>query len=68
MFRYADRLDVLLMVVGAVGALANGLADPLVAVFFGDVINSFGDSTAQSIIHKVNKVSAEHIGRHKGRC
>ncbi|KAF8696110.1 hypothetical protein HU200_037000 [Digitaria exilis] len=53
MFRYADRLDVLLMVVGAVGAVANGVAEPLVTVLFGNVIDSFGESTAQSIIRKV---------------
>nr|CAB3478026.1 unnamed protein product [Digitaria exilis] len=56
MFRYADRLDVLLMVVGAVGAVANGVAEPLVTVLFGNVIDSFGESTAQSIIRKVSKV------------
>ena len=58
MFRYADRLDVLLMVVGAVGAVANGVAEPLMTVIFGNVIDSFGDSTAQSIIRSVRKVGA----------
>lgn len=61
MFRYADRLDVLLMVVGAVGAVANGMADPLVTVLFGDVINSFGESTTQSIVRSVNKVVLKFI-------
>ena len=58
MFRYADRLDVLLMVVGAVGAVANGVAEPLMTVIFGNVIDSFGDSTAQSVIRSVRKVDA----------
>jgi hypothetical protein len=58
MFRYADRLDVLLMVVGTVGAVANGMAEPLVTVLFGNVIDSFGESSAQSIARRVNKVSA----------
>ena len=58
MFRYADRLDVLLMVVGAVGAVANGVAEPLMTVIFGNVIDSFGDSTAQSVIRSVRKVGA----------
>ncbi|CAL4954981.1 unnamed protein product [Urochloa decumbens] len=61
MFRYADRLDVLLMVVGAVGAVANGMAAPLVTVLFGNVIDSFGGSTTQNIIHKVSKVVLNFI-------
>ncbi|CAL4974568.1 unnamed protein product [Urochloa decumbens] len=55
MFRYADCLDVLLMVAGAVGAVANGMAAPLMTVLFGNVIDSFGVSTTQNIIHKVSK-------------
>jgi len=58
MFRYADRLDVLLMAVGAVGAVANGVTEPLMTILFGNVIDSFGDSTAQSIIRSVRKVGA----------
>ena len=58
MFRYADRLDVLLMVVGAVAAVGNGVAEPLVTLLFGKVIDSFGDSTTQSILRSVSKVSA----------
>ena len=58
MFRYADRQDVLLMVVGAAGAVANGVAEPLMTILFGNVIDSFGDSTAQSDIRSVRKVGA----------
>jgi len=58
MFRYADRQDVLLMVVGAAGAVANGVAEPLMTILFGNVIDSFGDSTAQSVIRSVRKVGA----------
>ncbi|CAO2166047.1 unnamed protein product [Urochloa humidicola] len=61
MFRYADRLDVLLMVVGTVGAVANGVAEPLMTILFGNVIDSFGDSTTQSIMHKVTKVVLNFI-------
>ncbi|CAD6237268.1 unnamed protein product [Miscanthus lutarioriparius] len=57
-FRYADRLDLLLMAVGTVGALANGVTEPLMTVLFGNVIDSFGDSTSQDIVRSVRKVSA----------
>ncbi|KAM0899546.1 hypothetical protein ACQ4PT_021224 [Festuca glaucescens] len=50
MFRYADRLDVLLMVVGTVGAMGNGVAEPLMSVLFGNVINSFGESTSSDVL------------------
>ncbi|TVU35429.1 hypothetical protein EJB05_17317, partial [Eragrostis curvula] len=61
MFRYADRLDVLLMVIGTVGAVANGVSEPLVTILFGNVINSFGESTTESILHRVNKVVLEFV-------
>lgn len=57
MFRYADRLDVLLMVVGTVGAMGNGVSEPLISVLFGNVINSFGESTSSTILRSVTKVS-----------
>jgi hypothetical protein len=56
MFQYADRLDVLLMVVGTVGAVANGMAEPLMTLLFGNVINSFGQSTTETILRSVRKV------------
>ena len=68
MFRYADRLDVLLMVVGAVGAVANGVAEPLMTVIFGNVIDSFGDSTAPSVIRSVSKVCAHKPAAARGRA
>jgi ATP-binding cassette subfamily B (MDR/TAP) protein 1 len=56
MFRYADRIDVLLMVVGTVGAMGNGVAEPLMSVLFGNVINSFGESTSSDVLRRVTKV------------
>ncbi|PNT72651.1 hypothetical protein BRADI_2g47360v3 [Brachypodium distachyon] len=55
MFRYADRLDVLLMVVGTVGAMGNGVSEPLISVLFGNVINSFGESTSSTVLRSVTK-------------
>ncbi|XP_006644533.3 ABC transporter B family member 4-like isoform X1 [Oryza brachyantha] len=56
MFRYADRLDVLLMALGTVGALGNGLSEPLMSVLFGNVINSFGENTSRTVLRSVTKV------------
>ncbi|XP_051225559.1 ABC transporter B family member 11 [Lolium perenne] len=56
MFRYADRIDVLLMVVGTLGAIGNGVSEPLISVLFGNVINSFGESTSSDVLRRVTKV------------
>ncbi|XP_026698804.1 ATP-binding cassette sub-family B member 5 [Athene cunicularia] len=41
LFRYADWVDVLLMVVGLVSAAANGTGLPLMIIVFGEMTNSF---------------------------
>ncbi|XP_064300530.1 ATP-binding cassette sub-family B member 5 isoform X3 [Phalacrocorax carbo] len=41
LFRYADWVDVLLMVVGLIAAVANGTALPLMIIVFGEMTNSF---------------------------
>ncbi|CAM0882246.1 unnamed protein product [Alopecurus aequalis] len=61
MFRYADRIDVLLMVVGTVGAMGNGISEPLISVLFGNVINSFGQSTSSTVLRTVTKVVLDFI-------
>ncbi|XP_051999478.1 ATP-binding cassette, sub-family B (MDR/TAP), member 4 [Xyrauchen texanus] len=44
-FRYADGVDIFLMLVGAVMSMANGAVLPLMTIVFGDMTNSFVDST-----------------------
>ncbi|KAF0700889.1 Aste57867_8609 [Aphanomyces stellatus] len=40
LFRFADKIDVGLMVVGALGAFATGAAGPLRILLFGDIISA----------------------------
>ncbi|NWI13941.1 MDR1 protein, partial [Crypturellus soui] len=40
-FRYADWVDILLMVIGLIAAAANGTGLPLMIIVFGDMTNSF---------------------------
>ncbi|NXV68530.1 MDR1 protein, partial [Molothrus ater] len=47
-FRYADGVDVLLMIVGLVAAAANGTGMPLMIIIFGEMTNSFVLSGVQS--------------------
>ncbi|KAE8819711.1 ABC transporter B family member 4 [Hordeum vulgare] len=55
MFRYADRTDLLLMLVGTLAALGNGVSQPLMTVIFGDLIDAFGGATSANVLHRVNK-------------
>ncbi|KAL5979184.1 hypothetical protein ACLOJK_019082 [Asimina triloba] len=54
LFAFADPLDVGFMLAGTVGAIANGLSLPLMTIFFGDLINSFGDSNKSNVVHQVS--------------
>lgn len=47
-FRYADGVDVLLMIVGLVAAAANGTGMPLMIIIFGEMTNSFVLSGVES--------------------
>ncbi|CAO2166051.1 unnamed protein product [Urochloa humidicola] len=55
LFRYADGTDVLLMLLGTVGALANGVSQPMMTVIFGQVINAFGGAAVDDVLSRVNK-------------
>ncbi|GJM93457.1 hypothetical protein PR202_ga10015 [Eleusine coracana subsp. coracana] len=54
LFRYADGTDVLLMVIGTVAALANGVSQPLMTLIFGQMINAFGEATSDNVLRRVN--------------
>lgn len=59
LFRYADCTDVLLMILGTVGAMANGVTEPVMTVIFGQVINAFGGAIGvDDVLSRVNKVSS----------
>lgn len=55
-FRFADRLDVLLMALGTLGAVADGCANNLLLVFLSDVVNSLGGAASSAPLHDVEKV------------
>lgn len=56
LFSFADRIDVILIVVGTISAMANGVSQPLMTVIFGKLINSFGSSDPSQAINQVSKV------------
>lgn len=56
LFVFADSIDKLLMIVGTIAGLGNGLCMPLLSVFLGEMIDSFGE-TQDNINHVVRVVS-----------
>ncbi|KAG4959298.1 hypothetical protein JHK87_035931 [Glycine soja] len=59
LFSFADSWDCLLMVVGAISAVGNGISMPLMTILIGDAMDAFGGNVdnKQAVVHQVSKVS-----------
>ncbi|ESW26476.1 hypothetical protein PHAVU_003G122600 [Phaseolus vulgaris] len=59
LFSFADYWDCLLMLVGALSAVANGIVMPLMTILIGDAIDAFGGNAdnKQTVVHEVSKAS-----------
>ncbi|KAI3440973.1 uncharacterized protein J3R85_003014 [Psidium guajava] len=62
LFLFADFTDMVLMLVGTIGAVGNGLGLPLMTVLFGQLIDSFGtNQNNRNLVHLISKVSLKFI-------
>uniref|UniRef100_A0A671LMY3 ABC-type xenobiotic transporter n=1 Tax=Sinocyclocheilus anshuiensis TaxID=1608454 RepID=A0A671LMY3_9TELE len=61
MFRYADGVDIFLMLLGTVMSIANGTVLPLMVIVFGDMTNSFVDDTIAENIKNITLPPSECI-------
>ncbi|KAM5568509.1 ABC transporter B family member 4-like [Rosa sericea] len=62
LFSFADSMDYLLMSVGTIGAIGNGICMPLMTIIMGDVINSFGESgNSNKVVDTVSKVALKYV-------
>ncbi|KAL1550313.1 ABC transporter B member 11 [Salvia divinorum] len=61
LFAFADPVDQVLMVVGSVGAVGNGLCMPLMTILFGDLIDSFGQNQTDDVVSVVSKVALKFV-------
>jgi ATP-binding cassette, subfamily B (MDR/TAP), member 1 len=62
LFAFADCTDVTLMVLGALGAVANGAAMPFMTVLFANLIDAFGGAlSVHDVVNRVSWVSLEFI-------
>lgn len=53
LFSFADSWDSLLMFLGTISAVGNGVSMPLMTIIIGDVIDAFG---TKQVVHEVSKV------------
>lgn len=57
LFSFADSYDMLLMIVGTIGAVGNGLCLPIMTILFGELIDSFGQNQNNNdVVDAVSKV------------
>ncbi|KAM3614454.1 uncharacterized protein V6R79_014590 [Siganus canaliculatus] len=56
-FRFADKVDVLLICIGTVMAMVNGVVLPLMCIVFGDMTDSFVTSARMQRMHARNNIS-----------
>ncbi|XP_075085971.1 ABC transporter B family member 9 [Nicotiana tabacum] len=61
LFAFADRTDVILMLVGTLGAIASGISKPLMSLIFGDLVNSYGKSDQSNILDQVSGISLKFV-------
>nr|BAM11099.1 ABC protein [Coptis japonica] len=63
LFSFADPTDIVLMTVGTVAALLNGLSNPLMALILGQLVDCFGQNahTKNLLVHEVSKVSLRFV-------
>ncbi|XP_059288393.1 ABC transporter B family member 7-like [Lycium ferocissimum] len=61
LFAFADRNDVILMLLGTMAAVASGISKPLMSLIFGDLVNSYGKSDQNNILDQVSGISLKFV-------
>ncbi|KAI4295364.1 hypothetical protein L6164_035417 [Bauhinia variegata] len=61
LFSFADRLDVTLMIIGTLAAVANGMTQPMMTLIFGKLINVFATTDQSHIVEEASKVALDFV-------
>ncbi|XP_052302906.1 ABC transporter B family member 11 isoform X7 [Populus trichocarpa] len=62
LFSFADSTDILLMILGTIGAVGNGASFPIMSILFGDLVNSFGQNqNNKDVVDSVTKVALNFV-------
>eukprot|EP01025_Chloroclados_australasicus_P040714 TRINITY_DN4266_c0_g1_i9.p2 TRINITY_DN4266_c0_g1~~TRINITY_DN4266_c0_g1_i9.p2 ORF type:complete len:248 (+),score=15.29 TRINITY_DN4266_c0_g1_i9:85-744(+) len=56
LYRYADRVDIVLIIFGFLGAVVNGLTLPAFTVIFGELVNELGEDSP-NLTEQVNDLA-----------
>lgn len=56
LFTFADRYDIVLMAIGSISAVGNGLSPPFMSILMGQIINVFGFSDDDQVVKEASKV------------
>lgn len=60
LFAFADSTDILLIALGTIAAVGNGMCVPLMTVLVGDLVNAFGENAnMKQALHEVSKVFSQ---------
>lgn len=57
LFRFADRVDRCLVVLGLAGSIGDGLLSPLTMLVLGGMINTYGTAGSSLSNNEINEVS-----------
>ncbi|KAK8570318.1 hypothetical protein V6N13_003005 [Hibiscus sabdariffa] len=62
LFAFADSRDKVLMIVGTISAVGNGLCMPIMTILFGDLINAFGQNQSDNrVVDVVSRVALRFV-------
>ncbi|KAK6140458.1 hypothetical protein DH2020_025801 [Rehmannia glutinosa] len=61
LFSFSDSWDRILMTVGTIAAIGNGLSQPLMTFIFGDLVDVFGEAKSNDIVSQVSKVLLKFV-------
>ncbi|KAK9136548.1 hypothetical protein Sjap_007142 [Stephania japonica] len=62
LFVFADTKDVVLMVIGFIGSLANGMAMPLMTLLIGSLTDAFGqNANNDNTLHAVSQIALKFV-------
>ncbi|XP_038701228.1 ABC transporter B family member 9-like isoform X2 [Tripterygium wilfordii] len=61
LFGFADRLDVVMIVIGTICAIGNGLSQPMMTIVLGQLIDNFGSANSSNVLDQVSQVSLNFV-------
>jgi membrane protein YdbS with pleckstrin-like domain len=56
LFRFAEPIDVVMIILGSIAAAGHGAAQPMFVVFFGTVINNFSSTNIEHLLDDVRDI------------